>query len=85
MARKLLHICILLLFGTILIHALEQRSKHKAEQIIRDICERLYNDDLYSDENRKWYRLCEEWIEKKEQKRYEILQDETIMDGKEIK
>jgi hypothetical protein len=85
MIRILLTIGILLLFGTIIIDASERRSKHKADQIIRDICERLYDDDLYSDENRKWYILCQEWIEKKAQKLYEVVQDENIMNGKKIK
>jgi hypothetical protein len=86
MARILLTIGMLLLIGAIIINAWERRSKHRANQIMRDICERLYDDNLYSDENRKWYILCEDWINKKEQKRrHKIIQDENIMDGKKIK
>jgi hypothetical protein len=52
---------------------------------MQDICKRLYDDGLHSDENRKWYVLCQEWIEKRNQKRYEVIQDENIMNGKKIK
>jgi len=85
MLRILLTIDVLLLFGTIIINASERRLKHKADQMIRDICERLYDDNLYSDDNRKWYILCQEWIEKQHQKKYEVVQDENIMNGKKIK
>jgi hypothetical protein len=84
MARVYFIIYILLLLGMIMINASERRSKTKADQIIRDICEKLYDDDLYSDENRKWYTLCEEWIKTKDPKQDEVLQDENIVDGKNI-
>jgi hypothetical protein len=84
MARLFFIIGISLLFEAIMINALERRSKTKADQIIRDICERLYDDDLYSDENKKWYSLCEEWIKTKDSKQNEVVQDENIMDGKKI-
>jgi len=75
MRRIFLIFGIVHLFGMTKITVSDQRSKHSADQIIRDICDRLNEDDLYSDENRKWYSLCQEWID--EQK-----QEETIMDGK---
>lgn len=82
MLRIILTFGILFLFGMIKINASNRQSNHKADQIIRDICERLNENDLYHNENKKWYLLCQEWIEKNQQKRYELVQDATIMNGK---
>ncbi len=82
MARILLTFGIVSLFVIIKINASNRPSNHKADQIIRDICERLHENDLYTHENKKWYILCQEWIEKNEQKRYELGQDATITNGK---
>lgn len=73
--------------GIVIIDASERRSKHKAEQIIQDICERLYedNEDLSADENKKWIALCQEWIEKNHKKDDEVVQSEDIMNGKKIR
>jgi len=69
-----------------MINALERRSKTQLDVMIGDICERLYDDDdFYSDGNRKWHSFCEEWIQIKDHRRYEVAQDKKIIDGKQIK
>ncbi|CAF2105574.1 unnamed protein product [Rotaria magnacalcarata] len=80
--RTLLIICKLLFITAIVTDASsEQRSKQKADQTIRDICEKLDDDDLSHMENEKWLILCEDWIKTKNIEQYDVVQDETILDG----
>ncbi|CAF4559238.1 unnamed protein product, partial [Rotaria socialis] len=82
--RTLLIICKLLLVTAIVTDASsEQRSKQQADQTIRDICEKLDDDDLSRMENKKWLILCEDWIKTKNIEQYDVVQDETILDGEQ--
>ena len=66
-------------------NASERSSKRKVDQIIRDICEQLYDDNLYSNENQKWHKLCKNWFGQIEQDQLDIKEEKSVMNGKRAK
>jgi hypothetical protein len=85
MSRIVLIFGIAFFFKMIMINASNRQSNHTADQIIRNICKRFSENELYSNENKKWYVLCEEWVHKNNQVQYELDQDDIVTNGKIIK
>ncbi|CAF3956585.1 unnamed protein product [Rotaria sp. Silwood1] len=72
---------ILLLVGITYTNASKQ-AQDKADKLIQFICEKLYDDDLYSEENQRWLSLCEKWIKSMNHQQQNDLQNENMIDGK---
>jgi hypothetical protein len=77
----LFSICALLVYENIFTAA-SKRSHKKAEDLIEDICDKLFDEDLQSDENQRWERLCQNWMKSVHQQRHSVKPDENIIDGK---
>ena len=74
----LLSIFALLIYGNIDVFA-SKRSHKTAEDLIDDICDKLFDEDLPSEENQRWERLCQDWVKSKH---HSVNQDKDIIDGK---
>ena len=76
----LLGICVVVFCG--IIHTVASKRSHKnAEDLIEDICEKLFYEDLRSDENQRWEKLCQNWMKSQARRRENDLQDENDIDG----
>jgi hypothetical protein len=71
----------LLLYGNINTIA-SKRSHKNAEDLIEDICDKLFDEDLQSEENQRWEKLCKNWIKSVDHRRHSDRQDENNIDGK---
>jgi hypothetical protein len=74
-------ICVLLLYDNI--HAISSKRSHKkAEDLIEDICDKLFDEDLQSEENQRWEKLCKNWMKSVHHQRHSNRHDENNIDGK---
>lgn len=67
---------ILLCLWIVTIKASSQ-SKARVDRLIGNICNRLYDEAVYSVENQRWAQLCGKWVDSMEHH----LQREHIIDG----
>ncbi|CAF3001876.1 unnamed protein product [Rotaria sp. Silwood2] len=62
-----------------------RRAQDKAEKLIQSICEKLYDDDLYSEENRQWLNVCEKWIKSINHQEQNDIENENMIDESSMK
>ncbi len=80
-AQLFFSITILLLFGNINA-SLSKLLQKDAENLIQDICDKSFDEDLSSEENQLWAKFCKKWIKPIEQQQYSDIKSEDIRDGK---
>jgi hypothetical protein len=80
-AQLFFSITILLLFGNINA-SLSKLLQKDAENLIQDICDKSFDEDLSSEENQLWAKFCKKWIQPIEQQQYSDIKDEDIRDSK---
>ena len=59
-----------------------KHSERKAEDLIDDICARLFEEDLQLQENQRWDKLCKRWVKSVERRREHRIQSESDIDGR---
>jgi len=80
-AQLFFTISILLLFGNINTN-LSKLLRKNAEDLIQDICDKSFDEDRSSEENRLWEKFCKKWIKPIEHRQYSDIKSEDISDGK---
>jgi len=80
-AQLFFTISILLLFGNINTN-LSKLLQKDAEDLIQDICDKSFDEDLSSEEHRLWEKFCKKWIKPIEDRQYNDIKSEDISDGK---
>ncbi|CAF0908567.1 unnamed protein product [Rotaria sordida] len=79
-SNKILFITgVLLLVGIIYTNA-SRHTQDKTEKLIQSICEKLYDDDLYSEENQQWSIFCEKWIKSMNHQQHNDIENENVID-----
>lgn len=76
-----LAICILSLNGNGNMVAAKHPDKN-AEDLIDDICARLFDEDLQLQENQRWNKMCKRWSTSVERRREHEIPSESDIDGK---
>lgn len=74
-------ISILLLFGNINTNVLKSLLTD-TEDLMHDICDKLYDADRSSEENQQWEKFCKKWIKLIDHRQYEDIKTEDTRSGK---